>query len=160
MPLPEVCVCYLLREGADGREVLLGRKLTGLGRGKVVAPGGKLETGEAPVDAAVREVAEEVGVTVTPKSLELVGELTYLFPHKPGWSQKSWAFVSHVWDGPILGSRELDPFLQPIDRIPLSAMWSDAQHWLLRALTGETVVATFTFGADLESVESIEWGRP
>lgn len=157
MALPEVCVCYLLREGRDGTEVLLGRKRTGLGRGKVVAPGGKLEAGERPVDAAVREVEEEVGVRIHASSLQLVGELTYLFPHKPRWSQKSWAFVSREWEGPVRGSRELDPFMQPVDSIPLAEMWSDARHWLPRALAGEKTVATFTFGADLESVDEVEW---
>ena len=45
----EVCVCYLTRVAADGRrEVLLGRKRTGLGLGKIVGPGGKVELGEVP----------------------------------------------------------------------------------------------------------------
>ncbi len=90
--LPEVCVVYLIRDSATGPEVLLGRKLTGLGKGKVVAPGGKLEPGESPSDAAVREVLEEVGLTLDPASLEMLGLLTYLFPTRTEWSQVSWAF--------------------------------------------------------------------
>ena len=61
MPLPQVCVCYLLRERAGAREVLLGRKKHGLGMGYFVGLGGKLEPGESAVDAAVREVLRGVG---------------------------------------------------------------------------------------------------
>ena len=89
MSLPEVCVTYLLRQSPAGVEVLLGRKKMGLGEGNLVGPGGKLEPGESPADAAVREVLEEVGVSIRPKSLMLVGELTYPFPNHLTFSQKS-----------------------------------------------------------------------
>lgn len=160
MSLPEVCVCYLVRRGRQGDEVLIGRKLTGLGRGKAVAPGGKLEPGETPLEAAVREVAEEVGVRVAPESLDLVGELTYLFPHKPQWSQRSWAFVSRDWTGNPTPSREMAPAFHPIGALPLDEMWGDARHWLPQALKGQRIAATFTFGGDLETVAAIEWSSP
>lgn len=160
MSLPEVCVCYLVRRGPQGDEVLIGRKLTGLGRGKAVAPGGKLEPGETPIEAAVREVAEEVGVSVAPESLDLVGELTYLFPHKPQWSQRSWAFVSRAWAGTPTTSREMAPAFHPIGALPLDEMWGDARHWLPQALKGQRIAATFTFGGDLETVAAIEWSSP
>ncbi|MCA1942266.1 MAG: NUDIX domain-containing protein, partial [Yonghaparkia sp.] len=54
----DVCVVYLVREvpGPDGprSEVLLGRKRTGLGTDRIVGPGGKLEPGESPAQAAAR----------------------------------------------------------------------------------------------------------
>ncbi len=37
-------------------------------------PGGHLEPGEAPHQAAVRELLEETGITVTPSNLQLVYE--------------------------------------------------------------------------------------
>jgi len=157
MALPEVCVCYLIRESTDGAEVLLGRKLTGLGKGKLVGPGGKLEPGESPVEAVVREVAEEVGVTVDIDSLELIGELTYPFPYRTEWSQKSWAFVCRLWSGDPKPSVELDPEWHSLNAIPLDEMWDDAKKWLPSALRGQRVVATFTFGEDGESIESTDW---
>jgi 8-oxo-dGTP diphosphatase len=60
MSLPEVCVVYLVRPRRGMAEVLVGKKRVGVGEGKVVAPGGKLEPGESPPEAAVREVAEEM----------------------------------------------------------------------------------------------------
>lgn len=157
MPLPEVCVTYLLRETSAGTEVLLGRKKTGLGEGNLVGPGGKLEPGESPVDAAVREVREEVGVSIRPQSLLLVGELTYPFTHHPTFSQKSWAFVCREWKGEPAESDELAPEWHLLADIPLDRMWDDAKHWLPQALAGQFVRATFIFGVDARTVESSDF---
>ena len=59
-------LCYLF----DGDKVLLIHKKTGLGRGKVNAPGGRIEAWEMPKEAAVRELQEETGIT--PQDLEEV----------------------------------------------------------------------------------------
>jgi 8-oxo-dGTP pyrophosphatase MutT (NUDIX family) len=47
----------------DG-SVLLGRKKRGFGEGKVNGFGGKVEAGETVIEAAVREMQEESGLTV------------------------------------------------------------------------------------------------
>lgn len=158
MILPEVCVSYLIRSTRRGDEVLLGRKKIGLGKGNLVGPGGKLEAGESPTQAAVRETREEVGITVSASSLSLVGELTYPFPHRPAWSQKSWAFVCREWVGEPEESNELVPEWFPLDRIPVDRMWDDAKYWLPQALSGEFVRATFTFGEDGATVQSSRFG--
>jgi len=44
--------------------VLLIRKKCGLGAGKINAPGGRLEPGETPLEAAIRETREEVNLRV------------------------------------------------------------------------------------------------
>ena len=156
-PLPEVCVVYLIRDSSSGPEVLLGRKLTGLGKGKVVAPGGKLEAGESAVDAAVREVREEVGLALDRRALEPLGELTYLFPSKPAWSQLSWAFRARGdFDSAVL-SDELDASWVSIDAIPVGEMWDDAKYWLHDLLRGDQVVATFEFAADLSTVSTSDY---
>jgi 8-oxo-dGTP diphosphatase len=88
--LPQVCVCYLTRLSETNEpQVLLGRKKKGLGLGNIVGLGGKLEPGESALDAAVREVEEESGLTVTADALTPMGVLTYLFPHRPAWSRMS-----------------------------------------------------------------------
>jgi 8-oxo-dGTP diphosphatase len=154
----DVCAVYILRNGANGtREVLLGRKKTGLGIGHFVAPGGKLEAGETPEQAAVREVEEEVGLTLDPGALRLVGELIYPFPHKPSLSQRSWVFLADHPGGDVTESDELAPQWMPVDAVPISEMWDDARHWLPQALEGIKVRATFVFGPDARSVESSDW---
>lgn len=158
MPLPQVCVCYLLREGAGGTEVLLGRKKHGLGMGNYVGLGGKLEPGESAVDAAVREVFEESGVHVAASDLEARGLLSYHFPHREAWSQESSVFVCRTWSGVPTGSDELDPEWFALDAVPFDEMWDDARRWLPEVLVGGSVRRTFVFGEDLATV--VEERRP
>ncbi|MHC5796346.1 8-oxo-dGTP diphosphatase [Lacisediminihabitans sp. FW035] len=152
MPLPEVCVCYLLRPGGDGEEVLLGRKKFGLGEGNLVGPGGKIEPGETAEEAIRREVAEETSIVLG--EVRLVGELSYPFPFRPAWSQKSWVFVCHEWEGTARESDELAPEWYPVADIPTARMWDDAHYWVRDALAGRFVRATFEFGADLRTVSA------
>lgn len=154
----DVCVVYLLRDRrVDGQvvaEVLLGEKLTGLGVGKLVGAGGKLEPGESGRAAAVREVAEELGVEVVARDLVAISDITYPFVDKPEWSQRSFGFVTRTWTGIPVGSDELAPHWFPIDAIPFDRMWADARLWLPRALDGEFVDATYAFRADGSLVDS------
>lgn len=151
--LPEVCVVYVLRASPAGVEVLLGRKRRGLGEGRTVAPGGKLERGETPEAAAVRELAEEVGLSASADSLESRGALDYLFPHRPAWSQRSHVFVCLRWRGEVVASSELAASFVPLDEIPYSQMWDDARFWLPGVLRdGASARWTFEFGEDLAHV--------
>ena len=151
--LPHVCVCYLTRLSETGvPQVLLGRKKKGLGLGNIVGLGGKLEPGESALEAAVREVEEESGLIVTPDALTPMGVLTYLFPHKPAWSQRSTVFVADRWSGSPRESDELNPEWFSIADLPVEEMWDDARHWLPGVLAGVPIEATFTFGEDLATV--------
>lgn len=152
MSLPEVCVVYLVRRGADGLEVLLGDKRTGLGQGKVVGIGGKLDPGESAHDAAVREVFEETGVRIAAADLHVAGAVDYFFPTRPAWSQRSTVFVCRRWTGEPVQTDEITPHWYPLDEVPYSRMWDDASRWLPGVLRGGTVDARFTFGADLATV--------
>lgn len=149
---PDVVVCYLLRAGAAGDEVLVGRKLTGLGAGRAVAPGGKIQPGESREDAVVREVAEETGIAIDRGALEPRGMIDYTFPTKPEWSQRSFVFVCRSFSGDGEPSDELDPEWWPVAHIPFERMWGDARSWLPEVLHGGSVNAAFEFGRDLASV--------
>ena len=148
----DVCVVYLVRNSqttsGDRTEVLLGEKLTGLGAGKFVGAGGKLESGESRVDAAVREVAEELGVTVAPEDLTPISCISYPFVDRPEWSQRSFGFVARQWTGTPRASDELAPRWFDTRRIPFHRMWADAELWLPQALNGEFIEETFSFRAD------------
>lgn len=148
-----MCVVYLLRPRADGgADVLLGYKRTGLGLGKVVGIGGKLEAGETVEQAAVREVFEETGIEVAASDLVLVGELEYHFPAAPTWSQRSYVFTGRRWRGEPIESDEIVPRWFSIDEVPYERMWDDAARWLPDVLRGGRVEASFTFGEDLATV--------
>lgn len=158
-PLPRVCVCYILRDGPHGSQVLLGRKKKGLGLGKIVGPGGKLEAGETPEQAVVREVAEESGLVVAEAALTALGRIRYEFPHRPAWSQESWVFSTQEFGGRVVESDELLLRWHPVEALPLEEMWDDARWWLPAALRGESVGGTFVFGRDLDTVQSREVHR-
>jgi 8-oxo-dGTP diphosphatase len=60
-----------------GREVLLMKRTGGVGAGGWFLPGGHVEPGERPLEAAVREVFEEAGIVLDPASLSIAGVMSY-----------------------------------------------------------------------------------
>lgn len=154
----DVCVVYLVRTvstpaGDSRTEILLGEKLTGIGIGKLVGAGGKVEPDEQVLDAAVREVFEELSVTIDPSDLEPISLITYPFVDRDEWSQRSHGFIARTWSGEPQRSDELAPQWIDADDIPFDRMWADAQTWLPRALAGEFVEKTIAFRADGTMVE-------
>lgn len=152
----DVAVTYIL----DGRErVVLGEKLTGLGQGKIVAPGGKAKPGEDPHDTAIREIAEEVGLRVERSDLTHVATIDYPFIGRPELSQRSFVFVARSFAGELRPSAELAASWWAVDEVPYDRMWPDAALWLPRALTGETLRARIDIGWDNEVLaHEIAWG--
>ncbi len=59
VPKERGTLCFVLREG----KILLIEKKRRLGAGKVNGPGGRIEPGETPEQAAIRETQEEIGIT-------------------------------------------------------------------------------------------------
>lgn len=58
--------------------ILLLRSAKGKDMGKYVVPGGKIERGESPVSAFIREVFEETGISV--QNISLIGKRRYIAP--------------------------------------------------------------------------------
>jgi len=72
-PTMRASLCFVRKEG----KILMIRKKRGLGAGKINGPGGRLEPGETPLQAAIRETEEEL--LVTPLQLSERGELHFQF---------------------------------------------------------------------------------
>ena len=142
-------LCYLLRP--DDEEVLLIRKKRGLGEGKYVGPGGKVEDGETPKECVVREVEEEIGVT--PRGPEKVGEFEFVFGAEPEMFVH--VYRAEAFAGEPEESPEADPEWFDFDAVPYDEMWEDDRYWMPHLFAGETFAGEFVF--DSEGEELREW---
>lgn len=71
--LPVALALFYRREG-DSLEVWTQvREDDGIYHGKLEFPGGGIEENETPLEAVVREVSEEVGITINPEEGRLMG---------------------------------------------------------------------------------------
>ena len=134
------------------RKVLLIIKKTGLGQGKVNAPGGRLEPGETFLDAAVRECQEEV--SVTPLAAEKRMELHFQF--SSGYALYGEAFFTDSWEGEPSPSSEADPFWCDLDKLPWDNMWEDDRRWLPQALAGKKLRGFYVFDDDKMLSEKLQ----
>jgi len=136
-PTEDAVITYIKKED----KVLLIHKKTGLGAGKVNAPGGHIEDGETALQAAVRETTEEVGLIT--ENLKYSGELYFHFID--GLRLKGTVYLCSDFRGELIETDEALPFWCSIDEIPWEKMWEDDIHWLPRALEGETFRGRFIF---------------
>ncbi|MBT2512026.1 8-oxo-dGTP diphosphatase [Arthrobacter sp. ISL-30] len=155
MTAHHVALCFLLRDSDAGREVLLGRKRTGFGIDKVVGIGGHIEPGETAVQAICREVQEEVNVQVLPEDLVSAGSVDFVFPAKPDWNMYTTVFLAESWVGEPSESDEITPQWYPTDRLPVTHMWADAEHWLPAMMSGRRMDVRVVLGTDNESVAEV-----
>lgn len=139
-PRERAVLCFIRKDG----QLLLIHKLRGLGAGKVNAPGGKVEPGETPLQAAVRETQEEVGVT--PLHLSEHGALSFQFTD--GYSLACTVFLAHDLEGSPVNTVEAEPFWVPADAVPYERMWEDDQHWLPQMLAGFHATGRFVFDGE------------
>ncbi len=151
-PSDTAVVCYIFSED----KVLLIDKKRGLGRGKVNAPGGRMEPGETPRETAVREVQEEVGLTIS-KPRE-VGKISFVFTN--GYSLKGHVFFADTYRGKMTETDEARPFWVPLDQIPYDQMWEDDIIWLPRALDGAYIDGRFIFEDDRMISYTLEESTP
>ena len=138
-----------------GKEVLLIHKKTGLGAGKINAPGGKIEKGESPEQAAIREVREEVKVEVdSPKE---IGILRFQFVNDECLALHCTVFCTSDFQGNPSETAEAEPFWCDFDGIPYDQMWADDAFWLPGMLAGKKFDGEFVFDGELMLWHSLRW---
>lgn len=135
------------------KDVLLIEKKRGLGAGKINVPGGHIELGESPYEAAIRETKEEVSLDTD--SLELMGNLYFKF--SDGLTMKGWVYRTNSFTGTPTESDEAKPFWNPISNIPYDKMWEDDIVWLPKMLSGRYFRGYFEFDNDLMLKRKIEF---
>jgi len=141
-PAEEATLLFLFDKAA-GR-VLLIHKKRGLGKGKINGPGGRLEPGETPLRAALRETREEVGVIVP--DAEFCGLLRFHFTD--GYDLLGHVFRAAEWEGEPIETDEAAPEWFPLAAIPYERMWADDSLWFPLMLAGETFEGNFVFDGE------------
>lgn len=131
-----------------GDEVLLIEKKRGLGAGKINGPGGKIDPGETPLQAAVRETQEELHVT--PLEPRKLGELWFVMSHVP--DIRCHVYRAENYAGTPTETDEAAPLWTPVDRIPYPRMWEDDRHWMPLLLANTPFHGRFVF-----ENESMKW---
>ena len=127
----------------NGRILLIDKK-TGLGKGKVNGPGGKVEKGESPAQCAVRECQEELGITVS--DLQYCGQ--HRFQFIDGYSIHVWVFKTGTYSGIPSESEEARPLWVDVEDIPYDLMWEDDRLWIPMMLRGERFDGRWIFDGD------------
>lgn len=125
-------------------QILLIHKKRGLGAGKINGPGGRIHDGESSMQAAIREVQEEL--RVTPTGVQRCGKLSFQFVD--GLSIHCEVFRASDCDGEPQETDEARPIWTPLDEIPYHCMWADDRLWIPLMLAGKKFAGRFLFDDD------------
>jgi 8-oxo-dGTP diphosphatase/2-hydroxy-dATP diphosphatase len=130
-------------------KILLGMKKRGFGVGRYNGFGGKLDPGEAPLQAARREMKEETGVDV--RNITKCGVIKFFSGIRE--TIEMHVYRTDMYEGEFQESEEMRPKWFRFNRIPYSRMWPDDQHWLPLVITGKKVRAHFFFNEKDEIIK-------
>jgi 8-oxo-dGTP diphosphatase len=131
---------FIVRDG----HVLLIEKKRGLGAGKINGPGGKIEPGETPLQAVIRETQEEL--CITPHAPLKLGELWFAMSDHP--HILCHVFRSENFSGTPTETAEAVPLWSALDAIPYQRMWEDDRHWLPLLLEKTPFLGRFVFAGE------------
>ncbi|WP_354055504.1 NUDIX domain-containing protein [Dietzia sp. 2505] len=91
-PVRVISVSAVVLSRPDGAVVTV-RKA---GTDRFMLPGGKWEPGESPLACAVRELGEELGVTIAPEKLTPLGRFDTATANEPGFRLVSEVFAAET----------------------------------------------------------------
>ena len=145
----ETTLCLLKKDN----KILLAMKKRGFGEGKYNGVGGKIEKGETPEQAMIRETEEEI--SVTPTKYEKVGTIEFDEFYK-GNKEKVvfYLYLADEWKGEPSESEEMKPEWFDINSIPYDKMFPDDKYWLPHVLEGKKINAYFEFDEEWNMLSS------
>jgi len=135
---------FIVKDG----QILLIEKKRGLGAGKINGPGGKIDPGETPLQAVIRETREEL--LITPVNSRKIGELWFAMSDSPDIQCHVYRADDH--EGEPTETDEAEPVWTQVEEIPYHRMWEDDRHWLPLLLDEVTFHGRFVFEG-----ESMRW---
>ncbi len=136
--------CATLMFVIQAGKILLIHKKRGFGKGKINAPGGKIEEGETPLECAIRETQEEL--CITPVGVEAAGLLHFQFVD--GHSIYGHVFTATGFKGTPTETDEAIPLWYSIHELPYERMWEDDQTWIPHMLEGKYFSGHYVFDGD------------
>ena len=139
-PVERATLLFVRKNG----KLLLIHKKRGLGAGKINGPGGRLDPGETPRQAAIREIQEEL--RVTPTGVKKAGELLFQFAN--GHSIHGYVFTATGIEGKPRETTEAKPNWISVNEIPYGKMWTDDRIWVPHMLAGRKFTGRFLFDGD------------
>ena len=139
-PSIHATLLFVLKDG----QALLIQKKRGLGAGKINGPGGKIDPGEEPLAAAIREVQEELGVT--PLQVSERGELSFQFLDGLALHVRVYVALDHA--GEPMETEEAVPLWVDQSAFPYDQMWEDDRFWVPHMLAGRGFALRAVFDGD------------
>lgn len=125
-------------------QILLAMKKRGFGVGKYNGVGGKLQEGETPEMAMLREAKEEINVV--PTKYERVGIVEFMeFVKGEKTNLTFHLYIATEWEGTPSESEEMKPKWFSISDIPYDSMFISDQYWLPLVLAGKKIKGFFDF---------------
>ena len=138
----------------EDARILLIHKHRGLGKGKINAPGGKLEAGESFQQAAIRETKEEVGII--PRQVEKIGELWFSMSDVD--DILTVVYRAESFEGKLIATPEATPFWISIHDLPYDQMWEDDRYWLPSLIEKTSFLGRFIFEEDRLQKKDLNFG--
>lgn len=125
-------------------KILLAMKKRGFGEGKYNGVGGKLEEGETPEEAMIREANEEIGVI--PKEYYKVGVINFIEYVKGNKENVIFhLYVATKWDNTPIETEEMKPEWFNINKIPYDKMFLDDKYWMPFVIENKKINGYFEF---------------
>lgn len=125
-------------------KIMLALKKKGFGTGKYNGLGGKLELGENPEEAMLREAYEEG--RVKPIDYTYMGENEYSeFINGEPVKLKFYLYITEKWIGDPEETDEMKPYWFDIDKIPYDNMFVGDIYWLPLVLDNKKIHGYFKF---------------
>jgi 8-oxo-dGTP diphosphatase len=153
-PTEHAVLCFIRRRLSDGaEELMLIRKKRGLGAGKINGPGGRVDPGETPLQAAVRETQEEIGLT--PSGIREAGKLQFQF--LDGYGLSCTVFQASFFSGTPTETDEATPHWYRVTELPFDQMWSDDELWIPYLLEERYFSGVFVFDDEVMMSHRLEF---